>query len=361
MLRVLHVVNKWRHGGTERFVEGLVDGGPDDVLEQSILSVCTDVRTHCKCRAFGPLVDRTGMVPMAIGSKRLKGFLSENMFDVIHVHTQNSSGFLYAQIAKEAGVPIRVIHSHSSRLGDGNRIVKQLAQSAVRIKYGGAENVRLACSVEAGRHLFKQKGFCVIPNGIDTDQFLFNDGLRHKVRSDLGLCDEDVLVGCVGSLLPVKNHSRALDIFASFQEIEPRSKLLILGDGALRRNLEDKVVAMGLTGSVMMPGFVEDAHTYYHAMDKLLFPSLYEGLPISTIEAQCNGLPVIASDAVSREIAVTDLCQFVSLHDSNSAWARALSCSNRDKSDKPCELVRAKGFDRQTTIKLILDAYCSEV
>lgn len=356
-ISVLHIVNKWIQGGLERFVEGIVRDCSRDGVSHSILSLCTDVSSDVDCPKYGPFNDAIGMASMLKGSRRLSPFLKEHHFDVVHVHTQNSSGFLYCRIAEKAGVPLRIVHSHNSSLGPGNMLVKNAAQVLVRHLCGGSENVRLACSKTAGDHLFPGRDYLVVPNGIDIDKYCFNRRARGEIRSALGIEEGQLLIGCVGSMIEAKNHSRALSVFATLKGFVPSARLLILGDGELRGVLVAEAKRLGVFDSLFMPGFVDDTYRWYSAMDSLLFPSLYEGLPIALVEAQCNGLPVVCSDAVTEEVALLDSFQALSLNESDAVWAATLLSGERDSTRNSAELIREKGFNRESTVSSLLHIY----
>ena len=361
MIRVLHIVNRWKQGGVERFVEGLVDGCGKGGVEQSILSICTDVPSAADCPKYGPMHAGDSMVSMLQGARALDAFLAVHRFEVVHIHTQNSSGFLYASIAKKHGVPCRIIHSHSTSLGYGAGAVKRAAQGLFRTVYGGAETVRLACSTEAGNHLFPGGGFKVIPNGIDIERFRFDAAAREEMRGRAGVGDDEMLVACVGSMVATKNHIRALSIFAEFHNRNPRSRLLILGDGELRQDLETRACSLGIADAVSMPGFVERADRWYSAMDAVLFPSLYEGLPVSLVEAQCNGLPVICSDTVTPEVALLGSFRRLPLAAPDGEWASSLFSAERDITGTAAQIVRTKGFDKKSTASMLLQIYKDEL
>lgn len=361
MAEVLHIVNRWRDGGVERFVQGVVPVCSRDGIGQSVLSVCTEVSEGLGCPVYGPLCGGEGMLSMAAGGRRLRNFLERNSFDAVHVHTNNSSGFLYARAAERAGVPLRIVHSHNSSLGPGSRLIKGVAQGAFRALYSGSENVRLACSVAAGEHLFPGRDFRVVSNGVDTEKFRFDQRARAEVRSALGIPEGTLLVGCVGSMIAAKNHMRALSVFAKLKESAPSARLLILGDGDLRGTLEAEAARLGLLGSVAMPGFVDDVYCWYSAMDALLFPSLYEGLPIALVEAQCNGLPVVCSDAVTEEVALLESFRRLPLSAPDAEWVSSLLSVGRDTTGAAAETVRAKGFDRNNTVRMLLEIYRDEL
>lgn len=356
-LRVLHLVNYWGRGGVVSFIERLVAGCNDAEIEQSILSICNKVESPVKCSQYGPMHNGDSMSSMLMGAMALGRFLELHPFDVIHIHTQNSSGFLYAYIAKRHGIPKRIIHSHSSALGEGAGVIKRSAQIVFRRLYGGSETIRLACSESAGKHLFNMADFRIIPNGIATEKYRFDLNIRARIRTQIGIAPDEFLVGCVGALTSVKNHMRALLIFSKLLQHRPNSKLLILGEGELRSDLEKEATRLGIRDKVSMPGFVDDVYSWYNAMDVVLFPSLYEGFPISLVEAQCNGLPVVCSDTISREVALLDTCVFCSLSDFDEVWVDALLSADRDRSVDSVVMVKDSGFDKENTMNLLLDIY----
>ena len=356
-ISVLHIVNKWKKGGVERFVEDFVGSQEGCRLSQSMLSICTGIVSSVDCPKYGPMHDGESMPSMLWGAFALDGFLAGHVFDVVHIHTQNSSGFLYAAIAKKRGVPCRIIHSHNSSLGIGSGVAKRMAQVLFRVVFEGSETTRLACSTEAGEHLFSNNGFRIVPNGIELDRFLYNDSERHCIREHLGISDGEMLVSCVGSMIQAKNHIRALSVFAELLHYRPDAKLLILGDGELRSFIEEESTRLGIADRVCLPGYVEDAWRWYSAMDAVLFPSLHEGFPLSLVEAQCNGLPVVCSDTVTREVGILESCRFLSLEDSDTLWAKVLLSAHRDTTKASAELVKSKGFDRESTAELLLEIY----
>ena len=356
-LQVLHLVNYWGHGGVVSFIEGLVSGCHDAGIEQSILSICNRVESPVKCSQYGPMHNGDSMPSMLMGAMALGHFLELHPFDVIHIHTQNSSGFLYAYVAKRHGIPKRIIHSHNSALGEGAGVIKHSAQTFFRRLYGGSETIRLACSESAGEHLFKMADFQIIPNGIATEKYRYDFNIRARIRTQIGIASDEFLVGCVGALTPAKNHMRALLIFSKLLQHRPNSRLLILGEGEMRSDLEKEALRLGIRDRVLMPGFVDDVSSWYNAMDVVLFPSLYEGFPISLVEAQCNGLPVVFSDAISHEVALLDTCHSCSLEDADEIWGAALLLASRDESVDSVALIRDKGFDKANTMNLLFGIY----
>lgn len=357
MLRVLHIVNKWAQGGVERFIEGLVEDGISGDIQQSVLSICTDISSSVQCAKYGPMCEGLGMASMLKGSRQLGRFLKGNHFDVVHIHTNNSSGYLYAKVAKKCGVSKRIIHSHNSSLGIDAGFAKRAANRIFYILCSGSETDRLACSRDAGLHLFGNSSFEVVPNGIDIDKFTYSERLRELVRNRLGIPQQSFMVGFVGSLIQVKNPKRALSIFERMLSSRPDSYLLFVGDGDLRGELEEIAQGRKIGDRVLFAGFVDDVSAFYSSMDILLAPSLYEGLPIALIEAQCNGLPVLLSDSITQEAAVTDAARFISLAKADCEWADAAFCAKRILPREAVGAIRERGYSRSATTELLHKLY----
>lgn len=280
--------------------------------------------------AFGTnapgLVGRTLRTPA-----KWKRFLREEKPDVVHINTMNGVGFVYSWIAQRAGVPVRVIHSHNSDVGEGARELKRILGRIGRSFFGMSPTSRIACSEEAGRYLFGTKDFIVIPNGIDAERFKFEASRRDRTRKELGVNDNELLFGNTSRLSPAKNVLFQLEVFAQVIRTEPSAHYLMMGQGQLIERARAKAKELGVEERVIWFNPRPDPESLYCALDAMLFPSYFEGLPMALLEAQCSGLPLLCSDAVSGAAKVTDLVWFKSLKDSPQEWGKQLLLLARDR------------------------------
>lgn len=356
---VLHVVSRWGQGGVERFIEGVISASrrnyPNVVHE--ILSICSPVVSDIECLCFGPLVSSTSFASMLQGARNLEQYLLAGAYDCVHIHTNNAMGYIYANVAERAEVPIRIVHSHNTSLGFGSSKAKLVGNRLLCKLYSGSETRRLACSNGAGRHLFGTKEFTVVPNGIDVDHFAFSSNRRRIIRDSLQIPENSFVVGCVGSLIQAKNHERAIEIFARFLKYHSNLQMIIVGDGELRSQLDDKAEKLGLKERLIWIGYVDDVAPYYDAMDALLFPSFYEGYPVALVEAQCSGLWIVASDAITSEVSITSSIFFESLDSDNDIWCNRLLSLCYPEREKSCESVRKAGFDSSNTVAILVQEY----
>lgn len=239
-------------------------------------------------------------------------------YDIVHLHAPYIA-FLCFPAAAEYGIGCRIVHSHATLYAESrikavrNRMLWSISQKYI--------TERIGCSEAAGSFLFGKKKYMVLKNAICCEDYLYDENLRNKVRERFG-AQKQLVVGNVGRFSPQKNQMYLIDIFHEIQKKNKNSVLWLVGDGELRPQLEQKVKELALTESVKFFGMVDNTKELYQAMDVLVMPSLFEGLPMTGVEAQASGLPCVFSDAVTRE---TDMmgCPYLSLNRSPGEWADA--------------------------------------
>jgi glycosyltransferase involved in cell wall biosynthesis len=271
--------------------------------------------------------------------------------DVAYVNTMNGMGFLWSDVAKHRGVPVRVVHSHNSAFGLGKAAMKALAHGFGKNVLGGSATTRLAVSKDAGVYLFGSRPFEIVNNGIDTKRFTYDPAARAELRSALGIPEDALLFGSIGRIAEAKNPLFQIRVFSEILKAEPSARYLMVGEGDMRPQVEALVSELGLRDAVFMPGYLPDPTAAYSALDCFLMPSLYEGLAIVRIESQCAGCPILCSDALPPEAHVTDTEELISLSAGEAAWAkRALIMANepRDRVSYAAQIVTA-GFDADAT------------
>lgn len=249
----------------------------------------------------------------------LTRLLRENRYDAVHVHGNSGTMYFDIHAAKKAGVPIRIAHCHNSCCAyrTAHRILKPFLNREL--------THAVACSDLAGKWLFT-KPFTVLPNGIDTGRFRFSEEARAQARRELGLADNAFVIGHVGQFLPVKNQKFLVNVFADVLQKRQDAVLLLIGEGSLRTETQDRIAALGVGHAVLLPGNRTDMERMYCAMDVFALPSLFEGLPVTLVEAQAAGLPCFVSDKVTREADLTGSTVYLPIGAENTAlWADTLA------------------------------------
>jgi glycosyltransferase involved in cell wall biosynthesis len=291
--------------------------------------------------------------------RNIKRVLMEGEYDVVHTHTLLNNG-LTLKAAFDLKIKKRISHSHSTNSGRKESILYKIYSFSMKKLIKKYATDYIACGDDAGeflygRELFKKKGK-VLKNGIDVSKYAYNSKTRGEVRRSLGI-DKELLVGHVGRLTAVKNHDFLIEVFREIQKNNENTKLLIVGDGELRKSLEKKINQLGLTDNVIFTGIRTDIHDLLQAIDVIVFPSLFEGFPVSMVEAQAAGVPCIVSNKVTSQIKVTNLISFMSLEESAKVWAQeSLKRAINERTDRSAQM-KEKGFDVITTIKTLEKIY----
>lgn len=249
----------------------------------------------------------------------------QGKYSIVHAHLNTLSVFpLFT--AWLAGVPIRIVHNHSTaHKGEGKRtIMKELLRPFAKL----FANRYAACSQHAGEWLFGKRCYAkgrvkLICNAIDVDKYRYDSDARTKIRREWGL-DNKFVVGHCGRFVYQKNHSFLIDIFLEVKRQERDATLLLVGDGELLDDIKTKVERLGLADSVVFTGVRHDVNRFYQAMDVFVLPSFYEGLPVVGVEAQAAGLPCVFSDEMTAETKITSSSQFLTLKDTVDTWAERI-------------------------------------
>lgn len=280
-------------------------------------------------------------------------------YDIVHVHGNSSIILLEMLAALMAGVKIRIAHSHNSTCKF--KIIDRI----LRLPFYVLCNGRLACGEEAGKWLFNNHKFKVINNGIDTKQYQFDPIKRNRIRQNLGWQNQKI-IGHVGNFVDSKNHKKILEIFEHTYRIESQARLLLVGAGDLENEIKERAKALGIEDKVFFAGSVDNVLDYLCAIDVILMPSLFEGLPLTLVEEQANGLKCLISDNITQNIKLTSNVYFLSLSDKNLVWAdkllQLLKEYDRDETSKEaiCEIMK-KGFDSKLVGKDLENYYYKKI
>lgn len=297
-------------------------------------------------------------------SRALYRFLKANRYQIVHIHYTTPLRAPYLWAAKKAGVSVRIYHSHSAEVS-GKSKGKLWIYDYFRKKITDWSTHRFACSEAAAKWMYSSKVFehrdyRVICNGIDVERFRFDRRARDEVRAELGLGDAYVIVH-TGRFLEQKNHRFIIEVFRTLKQRCPKAKLLLLGKGELLEEMKALVESCSLREDVHFLGVRSDVERILSASDCYLMPSLYEGLPVAAVEAECAGLPCVFSENITKEVALTKKTAFLSLKQPVSEWCDQL-LAYRDVIREDCSgEVAAKGYSIQNGAKALQAFYLSSL
>ena len=282
-------------------------------------------------------------------------FKAHPEYRIIHSH-MSELGYFAFQEAHRQGVPVRVCHAHNAPT---NFDAKMIVRTYFKKRMMPHVTDLFMCGEKSGIWLYGKKNrdrFVMMNNAIDAAAYRADETVRQAVRSELGVEDE-VVLGHVGRFNEQKNHPFLIDLFAEAVKKEPRVRLVLVGDGEGRAAIEKKVQTLGLTDKVLFLGVRSDVPRLLQAMDVFVFPSLYEGLPLSILEVQANGLPCVISDRVPEDVFLTDLIQPLSLGDPKEVWIEKILSVKRSQPQAYNDCLRGSDYAVETAMEKIYHIY----
>lgn len=295
---------------------------------------------------------------------KIREVCKKNHVKILHYNADSAADMTNIIGAKLGGVKYITIHSHNAGFGTAGIGVK-LASVLLKPLIPLVCDKYWACSDLAARFLFpksviKAGNYEVIPNGIELNKYAYNSDVRKVMRKRLGVEDKFV-IGNVGRFSAQKNHTFLIDIFNKVQQRNSNTVLLLFGVGELMEMIKTKVRDLGIEDKVIFYGVSNEMEKMWQAMDVFVMPSLHEGLPVTGVEAQASGLPCVFADTITKEIGLTDNCQFLSLNDSEERWIETiLSYRDLERKSGVQALLKAR-YDIQQTADRVAELYTKMV
>ena len=319
MIRVLHVISGMGSGGAEAMIMNWYRNIDRSQVQFDFLLRSEENIYKEEIGKLGGQVFYMPDFPKKIIPNyfKTKKFLKENAknYAAIHVHC---NALIYTNIfgiAKKYGIEKRIIHSHSTSTKSKLFLPLHIFNKQ---RISKLANIFLACSEEAGKWCFKG-AFKVVNNSIDVERFKFNPESRARIREELEIGKDNTVLCHVGRFLPVKNHKKVISIFEKHCQSSPNLTLLLVGTGPLEEDVKKAVEDKGIE-NVLFLGVRKDIPDILSASDCFVFPSIYEGVSVSLIEAQANGLFCVASANISRETKVTNNIKYIDIDNSEDIW-----------------------------------------
>lgn len=266
-------------------------------------------------------------------------------YQIVHGHL-TSVGVIYLLLAKLHGVKTTVIHAHytcTDACFKGR--IERLALLPLRF----CADYYFACSDMAGAFCFgkdklKKDNYKLVKNGIFVEKFSYDKEVRESKRAEMGLKDRFVILH-IGRFEQQKNHTFLIDVFEKIYRRDKSAVLLLVGDGSLMQKMQEKVKRLGILEAVKFLNVRDDISELLQAADVFLLTSVYEGLPVVSIEAQASGIYCVLADTITKEADITGNCSFLSLKSSPDVWAEeVLKYKNYDREDTTYK-IKAAGYD----------------
>lgn len=323
-IRILHVVTYMGRGGLETMLMNYYRH-----IDRTLVQF--DFLTHRQERAAyddeieslgGILYRLPRLVPWSSTYQHALDtfFKTHPEYRIVHVH-QDCLSSVILKAAQRNGVSVRIAHSHSSAQDKNLKYPIKLYYRRLIPRFA---TDLFACGKNAGDWMFGGAPFQILKNAIDAASYRYDPEKANRMRQNLNIPQNALVIGHVGRFSPPKNHEFLIDIFTALHKRVQNACLLLVGDGELRAKMEEKVQSLGLADHVLFTGIHSDVPDLLQAMDVFVFPSHYEGFGIVAIEAQASGLPCVISDSIPNDCDLTDLVTRVSLTQSANTWAEKI-------------------------------------
>lgn len=360
-IRVAQIIGKWVGGGVEQVVLNYYRYIDKNKIQFDF--ICDNDSTNIPYDEIDKLGGRVILIPpyqrVFEYNRELRKVFMDNQYKIVHSHI-NTLSLFPLRIAKKCNIPIRIAHSHSTT--NKKECKKNLIKQILKPFSKRYANVFMCCSEFAGRWLFGNKVFNkgkvhVLNNAIELKKYEYDEDIRTEVRKELNVDEDTLIIGNIGRFVEQKNHTYLIDIFDEIQKEKENSILLLIGQGPLTKKIEEKVKLLGLENKVKFLGQRSDVYKLYQAMDCFVFPSLYEGLGMVLIEAQCSGLPCVASSEVPKNAKVIENTYFVDLDEDVKKWKEIVLKSLTNKRQSNLEIMTKNGYDIEVECKKLQSFY----
>lgn len=295
--------------------------------------------------------------------KGLKTFLNSHKYEIVHINSGSVFALAFgAKIAKKSGAKRIIVHSHATGINNIKyRLIKNISE---KIFLKNATDY-LACSKKAAEWKFPQKiikenKYSIVKNGIELDKFKYDENIRKKYRKKLNIKNNDFVIGNVGRIEISKNHKFLLELFREISINMENAKLLIVGTGTQKNEIVNYIKNENLEDKVILLGERNDVNNILQAMDIFIFPSMFEGLGIVSIEAQAAGLITICSENIPEEADVTRLFIRLNLNDDKKIWIDKVKKNVNYKRINCIDDLRKNGYDAKNIAKSLESIYLGE-
>ena len=317
--KIMIVSNKMNVGGIESFLMNVVRNINKDKNMITFLTYSDErfdfeeeiEKNDCRLlRIASPLKRRCHM-------KELYEVMSIERPDCVHCNTYYDAACVM-MAAKKYGVKVRISHSHTTQRVS---MVKNFAHMILRRIIVSKSTHLVSCGEAASHNLFGKAESIIIKNGVEVDKYRFNKRNRERARKEIGLSSSNFVLGHIGRFVDAKNHSFILDVFERIYKNDTRARLVLVGTGPELDNVKKKANDLEISNGIIYLGARSDVNIIINAIDSIIMPSKYEGVPLSLVESQINGLPIYASDRIPEEAKYNDTYNILSLNFGAEHWA----------------------------------------
>lgn len=352
MVRVLQIIGSLNMGGAENFLMNLyrsIDRGRVQfdfaVYDQAQRGSFYDEVGAMGGKVFYIPGKSSGIMKNMIAIKRI---VEEQGYKIVWRHTESWVGALDLVAAKYGGAEKLVLHSHNTKVEGMEKILHYILRPFI----SPVITNRFACGLMAGRWMYGKEDFRIIHNGIDISKYRYDDKVRNEYRDNFEVANKLVL-GHIGRFAEEKNHIFLLDLLCYMLKHNQNIVLMLVGEGELKKKIEHAAEEKGLMDHVRFLGVRNDVEKLLQMFDVLVFPSLFEGVPVTLVEAQTSDLPCVVSDNVSAEVQLLNVARFLNLSESLEEWEKNIIALSKHKRTDVTAVIAEQGYDIKQTAETI--------
>lgn len=365
-IRILHLLHGMNRGGAENAIMNYYRHIDRQLIQFDFLVTADE-----KCDFDDEILSMGGRI-YKIPSLKLSQifdyikavisfFQSHKEYKIIHSHTSSKS-VIPLFIAKRLGVPVRLCHSHATEYGKG---IRGLEQRILKPFLKKVSTQRCACGEKAaiwlyGRSAYKKGEILLLKNVIEARKHDYNPLIRKEFREKYDIEDDVLVIGHTARFNWIKNHAFDLHLLAYLKHKAIRAKLLWVGDGELRKVLEEQACQMDLLDDIIFTGLVNNVCDYEQMMDAFILPSFNEGLPVSVIEAQVSGLQCFVTDTIDKSCDLTGNVHYLSLEIGAEKWGDEILKYSSLERKSQMDIVTKEGYNAEVSALNLQNYYIQQ-
>lgn len=359
-MKVLEICAKLNIGGAQAVAASIAKYAPEDmmfvyvVFGDDVGEYEADIIAKGNCVVHIPSPAK-GKLKFF---RNLMRIMKAEKFDVVHCHTMYSCGTVMLA-ARLCGIKGKISHSHTAKDEAKQSLYRKLYKKLMRFFTRSCGTEWLSCGLDAGNELYGEKlfskGGVIIKNGIDISRYAYSEENSKRIKEKYNVSDK-FIIGHVGHYVNVKNQAFLIEMLPEIVKRKPNAVLMMFGEGENRAMLESLIKEKNMKEHARLMGNVNNINEVLSAFDIFAFPSLYEGTPLSLIEAQANGVPCLISDRIPDDACLTDLITKLPIENSE-CWIEHISSAKRNNPKTYAAAVREKYEDIQASMKKLYEIF----
>lgn len=331
MIKILHVVPKITTGGVASVVLNMFEHIDKTRYEFHILThddPYFDRITKEHKGLFIYNVSGIGTVGIKEYKNQIKDIILQHSFDILQIHTGHLL-VVYGHLFRKFYNGKIILHAHTTKVVNNKH---KLLMPLFRVLSKNKVYTRVSCGKEAGKFCYGSSKFTIVENGIDYHSLLNQEGSQESIKFFKWLNDKlenrQILLCNVAAFTTPKNHSFLIDILHDTIKYNKNVHLLLVGSGDLQNKVKEKVDNLNLQNNVHFLGHKDDVGFILNNCDIFILPSLYEGLPVSAIEAQALNKLCLLSDKIDKTVVISENTKLLSIT-STDAWVKNIINYNK--------------------------------